>query len=79
VGGVIELRKARLEQDADSVPEWRKATQQTTLIREWVARSCVVQEQVCELNVIDGGQGISLKMLGTEPEFSSCVSQALEI
>jgi hypothetical protein len=28
VGGVIELRKARLEQDADSVPEWRKATQQ---------------------------------------------------
>ena len=39
MGGVIELRNARLEQDAGSVPEWRKATQQTTLIRESIARS----------------------------------------
>jgi len=42
VGRAIELRKARWNQDADSVPVREEGNTAATLNREWIVRSCVV-------------------------------------
>ena len=42
VGRAIELRKARLDQDADSVPVREEGNTTTTIIASGSVRSCVV-------------------------------------
>jgi len=42
VGRAIELRKARLDQDADSVPVREEGNTTTTIIASGFVRSCVV-------------------------------------